>query len=279
MLYIVIPVHNRREMTKECLLSLQNQTVKNFKIIIVDDGSTDGTSEMIKSEFPEVILLNGDGNLFWTAATNLGVRYAMNHQATYIMTLNDDTIPFEDFIEKMHYWTSKRKNALLGALSLDISSKKPIYGGAINDWKWNKIKYLLDEIEENDQHGIHRVTHFPGRGLFIPVQVFEKIGLFAEKVLPHCTADYDFTQRATRKGFEIYCNYDAKLYMYPEENADFHNRKKKSLNGYYYHLFGMKGGGNLKTFTTYALRNCPPKYLPYFLLSGYFRRIFGYFVK
>ena len=48
---IVIPVHNRRELTRNCLLSLQKQTYKNFSVIIVDDGSTDGTSEMIQKEF------------------------------------------------------------------------------------------------------------------------------------------------------------------------------------------------------------------------------------
>ena len=65
-LFIVIPVHNRKHFTRDCLLSLRKQTFQNFTIIVIDDGSSDGTGEMIQKEFPEVVLLHGDGNLWWT---------------------------------------------------------------------------------------------------------------------------------------------------------------------------------------------------------------------
>src|SRR3972149_9777335 len=134
-LYIVIPVHNRKDFTHSCLLSLYRQTLTNFKIIVIDDGSTDGTSEMIQKEFPEVILLHGDGNLWFTAATNLGVRYALEHDADYIMTLNDDTIATYSFIEKMLFWAEREPKALLGAFALDTETKKPVYGGSHINWK------------------------------------------------------------------------------------------------------------------------------------------------
>ena len=70
MVYIVIPCFNRKKLTRGCLQALENQTYKDFKVIVVDDGSTDGTANMITREFPETILLFGDGNLFWTGATN-----------------------------------------------------------------------------------------------------------------------------------------------------------------------------------------------------------------
>ena len=104
MLYIIIPVFNRKKFTEECLLSLRKQTNTNFKVIIVDDGSTDGTSEMIEKDFPEVILLKTKGDLFWTAATNLGIQHALDQQAKFIMTLNNDTLATEDFIEKMYFF-------------------------------------------------------------------------------------------------------------------------------------------------------------------------------
>ena len=66
MIDIVIPVHNRKQYTRDCLHSLQKQTISSYRVIIVDDGSTDGTREMLRREFPEVIVLTGDGNLFWT---------------------------------------------------------------------------------------------------------------------------------------------------------------------------------------------------------------------
>jgi GT2 family glycosyltransferase len=80
MIYIVIPVFNRWQFTQPCLQSLREQTYRNFKVIVVDHGSTDGTSEYINKEFPEALVLLGNESMWWTAATNLGVKYAIEHK-------------------------------------------------------------------------------------------------------------------------------------------------------------------------------------------------------
>ena len=73
MIYIVIPVFNRREETLRCLDSLVTQTYTNFIVIVVDDGSTDGVGDAVQAGYPDTIVLKGDGNLWWAGATNLGV--------------------------------------------------------------------------------------------------------------------------------------------------------------------------------------------------------------
>jgi GT2 family glycosyltransferase len=277
MICIVIPVHNRKEFTEACLLSLQNQTVKVDYIIVVDDGSTDGTREMIHSQFSEVIVLEGDGNLFWTAAINMGIRLGLSLGADYILTLNNDTVASTDFIEKM--MMHAQPDILLGALDIDIKSKKPYYGGELFHWKSGRSQFLLNIVKREKQKGLHEVSLFPGRGLLIPKIVFDTIGLFEEKHLPHYMADYDFTQLARKMGFKVFCNYDAKLYTYPAEGGDQKIRSKKSLRSYYNHLFSIRGGGNLKNFTVYAIRNCPPKDIVLALMSGYIRRLAGFWMK
>jgi GT2 family glycosyltransferase len=279
-IYIVIPVHNRKNFTRDCIRSLQNQTYKNHKIIIVDDGSTDGTAEMLKLEFPEVIVLDGDGTLFWTKAINMGIQKALNQRAEYVFTLNNDTIATPDLLEKMMFWAGRTPNALLGALDISFTTKKPYYGGEIINWPLARSEYLLDKLNEEERHGLHEVSLFPARGLLIPAYVFDRIGLFEERRLPHYMADYDFTHMAIRHGYKVYCNYDAKLYTFPEEGGDFKIKKKaKSLRNYYAHLFSIKGGGNLRNFTIYTFRNCPRKYIPVSLLMGYLRRLGGYWIK
>lgn len=279
MIYIVIPVYNRKEFTKNCLLSLRKQTYQNFKTVIIDDGSTDGTAEMLANDFPEVQVIKGDGNLWWTAATNLGVKYALENNADYVLTLNNDTIAIEDFLEKMIYWADKTPNSLLGAFAIDADTKKPVYGGEIINWKWANSKFLLDILPKEQWHGLHEVTHFPGRGLLIPIEVFKKIGLYDEKHFPHYAADYDFTHRAIRAGYKVYCNYDAKLLIYPQAGGDMEIRKVKNMKNYYSHIFGIKGGGNLRVFTIYAIKNCPLKYLLLFLVMGYVKRILGFWMR
>jgi len=84
LVYTIIPVHNRKEFTRNCLRSLQRQTVSDrLRIIVVDDGSEDGTDEMLAAEFPEVIVLRGDGNLFWTAAKQKHENGITKYSLTY----------------------------------------------------------------------------------------------------------------------------------------------------------------------------------------------------
>jgi len=279
MICVVIPVFNRKEYTRDCLKSLYNQTQSVDYIIVVDDGSTDGTKEMLASEFPDVLTIEGDGNLFWTASINLGVKVALSLGADYVMTLNNDTVASTTFIENMLLAAKQNPNALIGALDIDMTTKKPYYGGEIFNWRTGSSQYLLGCLKKEEQTGLHEVSLFPGRGLIIPRVVFDTVGLFEEVMLPHYMADYDFTMLARKGGFKVYCNYDAKLFTYPEEGGDHKIRKRKSLKNYFNHLFSIKGGGNLKNFTVYALRNCPPKDMVIALMAGYVRRIGGYWIK
>ena len=102
-IYIIIPVHNRIHFTRSCLISLRSQTNKKFITIVVDDGSSDGTCEMIQKEFPEVIVLHGNGNLWWTGAINHGVKYAVENAMmdNYILTMNDDIVFGPNYLETL----------------------------------------------------------------------------------------------------------------------------------------------------------------------------------
>lgn len=278
MIYIVTPVFNRKKFTANYLDALSKQTMQDFKIIIVDDGSTDGTSEMIESNFPDTILLRErGGDLWWTAATNIGVRHALNQgDTTYIMTLNDDTLPRENFMEIMMLSAKENPRALLGAFTLDVNSGKPIYAGHIIDWKKCAFNNLLKTEQRSEFKGLREVNVYPGRGLLIPKEVFDNIGYYDEKNFPQTVADEDFTVRASNFGYTIYCNYDAIIEEYPEESGGVQLRKNKSWKNYYNHLFGMRGVGNIKFFTIFAIKNAPRKYLLQCLVIGNARRVAGY---
>jgi len=279
MIYIVTTVFNRKKFTMNCLLALSYQTVRNFKVIIVDDGSTDGTSEMIEKQFPDVILLKEQGNLWWSAATNVGVRYAINHGAEYVMTLNDDTLPATDCIEKMMAWSIKKPRALLGVLAIDEKTNELIYGGEILDWKTGKSEYILNNVPVAERNGLHRVNIYPGRGLLIPVETFNEIGLYDSQNFPQTWADLDFATRADKAGYEIFCNYDAQIKIYTEESGGVWLRKNKSWKNYYQHLFGPRGSGNLKWFTIFSFKNAPKKYRVIYWLRGSAMRIGGYLLE
>jgi hypothetical protein len=193
------------------IIAKKSKIQEHSKQLLWMTAPLDGTQEMIREEFPEVILLETTGDLYWTATTNLGIKYALEHGADYVMTLNNDTSAPPDFMGKMDYWSREYPQALFGAFALDADSKKPVYAGELVDWKSTRSKSWIHILREDEFKGIHKVSHFPGRGLLIPKSCFEDIGLFEERIFPHYAADYDFTHKAIRHGYEIYCNHDAKL--------------------------------------------------------------------
>ena len=278
MLYLIIPVFNRWRYTKACLDSVRAQTNPDFRVIVVDDGSTDETAAALARDYPEVEVVTGTGSLFWTAGVNRGIERALALGADRVMTLNNDVLTAPDFVAQMLAAADQNPRAVLGALEFDADTGQVIYGGERLNFKTNTRHDLLDELPADQRTGLHPVTYLPGRGLLIPKAVIDKIGLFDEKRLPHYLADFDYTSVARRAGFPVYCNYEARLSTYPEESGQTLTRKHRSVRGYFQHLFGIRGGGNMVNFTHFALKNCPWPYLPYFLLNGYARRLVGYFL-
>lgn len=68
MLYIILPVNNRKETTKTFFDCLKRQTFQDFQIILIDDGSVDGTDKMVHSFYPESKIIYGEGTLWWAGS-------------------------------------------------------------------------------------------------------------------------------------------------------------------------------------------------------------------
>lgn len=278
-IYVVIPVHNRKDFTQQCLQSLQAQSYTDFEVIIVDDGSTDGTDTMVRTQFPSVQLIKGDGSLWWTGGINVGIRHALKEGAKYVFTLNDDTIAPPQLLERMVSAAKQKPQAIFGALEVSYEDNEPIYAGQNERWASDTSERLLEQLPKNQRHGLHPIQTFHGRGLWIPAGVFEKIGLFDEKNFPHYMADFDFTYNAYRAGFEVFCNFDTVVLSFPEACGDFETKQNKNLKSFKKHLFDKRGGGNLANFTRYAFKNCPSYLLPARLFVGYSRRLVGFWLR
>jgi GT2 family glycosyltransferase len=296
LLYIIIPVFNRYAFTKACLESLQNQTVQNFKVIVVDDGSTDNTLTDLPILFPEVHLLTTSGDTFWTNTINVGIKYALAQGAPYILTLNNDVLCPSSFTAAFTTQLHTHPEALQGALALGPDGSTIAYAG--ENWFWpTDVRRPLKGISignetsndllnsprplksKEDKEILKPVSHFPARGLLVPASVFARIGLFDTTTFPHYMADYDFTLRARKAGYTIYLNTTAHLITYPEVSGDRALRKSKSIANYVRHLTGIRGGGNVQNFLRFSLRHCPPALLPQNLLIGLSKRLVGYWLK
>lgn len=194
------------------------QTIQNVTTIVIDDGSSDGTTEMIQKEFPEVVLLHGDGNLWWTGAINLGVEYALSQagQDDYILTLNNDTVVRSEYVQTLLSSASKYPKSLIGSISISDEDESTVVDAGVRiNWLTAKHTNLADGRSYNDilREGslIPNVDVLPGRGTLIPIKVFKKVGLYDFKRLPHYGADYEFSRRANINGYNLLINYEAFL--------------------------------------------------------------------
>ena len=279
MLYIIIPVFNRWQFTKACLERLNEQTYTSFQIVVVDDGSTDETAVELASLFPKVTVLNGDGNLWWTASINLGITHALAQGAEYILSLNNDTLPQADYLEKLLAAAKRKPNALIGSMGIDTTNNTINFCGEQIQWLTDTTKDLRTEVNVEEQDQLLKVTHFPGRGLLIHKSVFDRIGLFDQDAFPHYMGDFDFTFRARKAGFDIYCSVNAQLGTYPEASGANKLMAEKTFKNYKEHLFGMKGAANLKYYFTYVFRHCPWYLLPFSVSIGTTKRLTSYWLK
>ena len=90
---IIIPCFNRKAITLGCLRRLRETGASTcFRVLVVDDASTYGTAEAITQDFPEVEVLHGGRELYWTGAVELGTRHAVSQGASFCVGLNDDLV-------------------------------------------------------------------------------------------------------------------------------------------------------------------------------------------
>ena len=283
LIYIIIPVHNRKNFTRDCLLSLRKQTFKKYSTIVVDDGSSDGTIEMIKKNFPEVVLLRGDGNLWWTGAINIGVKYVLENATPedHILTLNDDSVVNSDYLETLIECAFKNPKSLVGSIALNDEEAGIVEDGGVKiNWSTAKFNFLSRGLEYkvimNRGPFIIPVDVLSGRGTLIPVKVFQNIGLYDSINLPHYGADYEFSYRAKRKGYNLFVNYKS-VVMNKVCSIDIkiEGQLFKFIE-FFKKFFSKRSALCIRYRWKFARLTCPKTLLPSFFILDVGRMIVGF---
>jgi len=214
---VVFPCHNRRELTLQCLRSLSRIDSGNLDVhtIVVDDGSTDGTSEAIEREFPEVELKKADGSLWFTEGTNVGVRAALERNPDYVLMMNDDQVFDSRFLKFMVETAEKNPRSVVGSMLLlwnephklfQVSPRWETLSGGWRHWSHQTIWTVPKKP--------WRVDIIVGNCVLFPTQAIREQGLMDSKRYPNF-GDAEYTPRLRKKGWNLLIDPRARVFCQP----------------------------------------------------------------
>lgn len=192
---VLLTCHNRKDKTLHCLSCFFHQEKPlgvTFDIYLVDDGSSDGTSEAVKSLCDKIHIIEGDGTLFWNRGMHKAWSTALASRVNYdgVLWLNDDTILNSGAI--VNLCTNIREG------STDI-----IVGTTCNTDDHNIITYgasfkgtMLSPSETPQL-----CDNFNGNFVYVPRVVYNQIGIL-DYYYRHSMGDFDYAMRAHRAGYK-----------------------------------------------------------------------------
>jgi GT2 family glycosyltransferase len=210
-LTIIIPVFNGLHHTKKCLSGLFNMIMElkepeRIEVIVTDDGSKDGTSDWIGTNYPKVVVLNGDGSLWWSGGINMGMKYALEELETdYVLWWNNDITPANDYLENLLEIIDNEKIMIGGSKIFYAGKENQVWsmGGKFDTKTGRKHMLGMDEYDNGQYNSIVDADWLPGMGTFIHKSVINKIGLVDNTTFPQYHGDSDFTFRAKLAGYTI----------------------------------------------------------------------------
>lgn len=191
----LLTCHNRKEKTLLCLRKLASQTLpenKYIQIVLVDDGSTDGTREAVLDEFPDAKVITGDGSLYWCGGMRKAWKEAAASDPDYYLLLNDDTLLYPDALRDLLEITSEPDNRIIAVAAIrDPQTGKATYGG---------IRGKADLVAASGQNEI--CDTFNANAVIIPRAAYRELGIFHE-AYTHGMGDFDYGYSATRRGIRV----------------------------------------------------------------------------
>lgn len=240
---VVVPVFHRLPLTIRFLDAFQKSTYRNYQIVIYDGGFNTETQEKVAADYPEVKLIKEKDDVWWTEATNGGVKYAIQNGFDYVLTINQDAVVEPDYLEKLVACAQTRPEGIWGSAIMAESTDKIWAFGVSPRWAYGfqetkpkhnlftfnfwqqELSNVIAQIEQP-----YEVEAINGDGTLVPVGVFEKVGLYDQFWCPQNHADTEFVMRARRRGIKAYICPDAVLYNHDVETSAIKNTWQRIFN-------------------------------------------------
>lgn len=182
---------NRKDKTLKCLESLFSVR-PDCDVYLVDDGSTDGTSELVRGTFPKIHIIKGNGRLFWSRGMYTAWKEALKNDYDFYLWLNDDVELLPFFIDELLLCKEMVcDDCIVSGLVGDIHGNGVLYGGS------DVNKHLIQESDCPQN-----IYYMNGNVVLVPRSVVKRIGII-DPVLHHDLGDVDYGLTAIENGIKV----------------------------------------------------------------------------
>jgi GT2 family glycosyltransferase len=251
LIYVLAPVHNRRPVTEKFIACLQRQADRAYHLVLIDDGSSDGTAEMARASGVPLTVITGRGDWWWAGSLQQGYDWLRTRTRAgneVVLIMNDDTRFEPDFLAAGRAALARHPRALLLAQAYDERSGAFLDAGARADWKRLQFHPVSDPAQADC---------FSTRGLFLRLEDFLALGGFHPRLLPHYGSDFEFTMRARRRGHALVGDPAVRLRSDQTTTGD-RDPAASSLGDFLQRRFSRRSVRNPWYWTTFILLCCPP---------------------
>ncbi len=212
---VCIVTYHARDVLRECLVSLQENTRLPFEVIVVDNGSADGVAEMLHQEFPQVHYIQNDHNTGYTFPMNQALKAG---RGQFLMQLNPDTVILPEAVDRLVAFMQTHPEIGISGpkvLNRDLTLQKPCRRGDPRPWAvftyffglsalfpHSRLfgQYLVSYMDEDVTHPVAGVA---GSCMLIRRQVVDQIGYLDERFFAY-QEDADYCYRARQAGWQVY---------------------------------------------------------------------------
>ncbi len=197
--FVVVLNYNGKNVIQKCLMSVFKITYPNFEVVVVDNGSEDGSFELAKSYFSKAHFILNEANLGFSAGNNVGIRFSLERLAEYVLLLNNDVEVEEDFLTKLVYkMESSPSTGIISPVIFNGYNKRVWFaGGKIH---WLRMKTAHDQRIHSEEY--LSSEFISGCAMLVRDDVFKKVGLLDKDYFLYWE-DVDFSVRARNAGFSM----------------------------------------------------------------------------
>lgn len=257
-IYVLTTVHNRRDLTLRMLSSLKAQTFKNWRLVLVDDGSQDGTATAVMSSCDSCTVITGNGNLWWAGGLQLAIanlRQLEPAPIDVVLFLNDDQEFPPNFFELSLQAMARHPGALFLPQGYDRKTGLVLEGeGGMH---FDAAKFIFTPTSNPAE-----MNCFSTRALFMEYATLEKVGNFIPHLLPHYLSDYEWTYRAWKKGIKLLTLEEPRLFIHAEQTATRGLSHLGTVQKKIKYLFSNRYPGNPVRMSIFAILHAERAYLP-----------------